>query len=339
MKVSVIIPARNEEKTIASLLKSLLNQTRPPDEIIVVNAGSTDRTAKEVKAFQQLGHHIRLLSIPPAYAGRARNVAIENASCDIIASIDAGCVADENWLQNIIKPFEEDADTDVVGGFFLPPKDLNFFETCASIILYDTIADINPETFSPGGASIAFKKNAWLCSGKFPEQLRTCQDNVFVANLRKIGCRFAFAKDAAVYWRPRSSIRQIFKQYFLYSRGEAQIALERFGPIKIYIPYILGLGMLFLGFWKSIFWLASVFGFLAYIIFYRIRHIGKLKNKKLLNIRLPYVILSIVLARDLGRMFGYPVGLFERLRNPGLFDFRKKGEAKIIKNKTSDDED
>ena len=93
LKVSAVIPAYNSEGTIARALRSVFAQTRPPDEIIVVDDGSTDQTRNIVSA--ALSDRIRLVASPSRMgAGGARNVGIAAAGGDVIAFLDS----DDEWL-------------------------------------------------------------------------------------------------------------------------------------------------------------------------------------------------------------------------------------------------
>lgn len=91
MRISAIIPAFNAERTIARALHSVLAQTRPADEIIVIDDGSTDNTADAVRAF---GDRVRLITQANAGVSVARNTGIQSASGDWIAFLDA----DDEWL-------------------------------------------------------------------------------------------------------------------------------------------------------------------------------------------------------------------------------------------------
>jgi glycosyltransferase involved in cell wall biosynthesis len=91
MKISVVIPAYNSEQTIGRAIDSVLGQTRPAEEIIVVDDGSTDRTAERVRAY---GDKVRLIQQPNAGVSVARNAAIAAATGDWIAFLDA----DDEWL-------------------------------------------------------------------------------------------------------------------------------------------------------------------------------------------------------------------------------------------------
>lgn len=93
MKISVIIPAYNSERTIGRAIESVLNQTRPAGEIIVIDDGSADNTAELVRAF---GSRVTLMQQENAGVSVARNAGIQAAANEWIAFLDA----DDEWLPN-----------------------------------------------------------------------------------------------------------------------------------------------------------------------------------------------------------------------------------------------
>jgi len=94
MRVSAIITAYNNEEFIAEAIISVLEQTCPVDEIIVVDDGSTDRTGEIVKGFAYRG--IQYLYQPNQGPGAARNYGIQHARRELVAFLDA----DDIWLEN-----------------------------------------------------------------------------------------------------------------------------------------------------------------------------------------------------------------------------------------------
>ena len=96
MKTSFIATVLNEQNTIASLLDSLAAQTQKPDEIIFIDAGSTDKTIDLIKA-----HPLKpkLLIKAGLNRSQARNLAIKTAQHQLIAVSDAGCTLAKNWLK------------------------------------------------------------------------------------------------------------------------------------------------------------------------------------------------------------------------------------------------
>ncbi len=89
--VSVVIPAYNAEKYIGRAIDSVLAQTRQPDEIIVVDDGSTDNTADVIKSY---GSRVHSIHQENGGASVARNTGIEAAKSEWIAFLDA----DDEWL-------------------------------------------------------------------------------------------------------------------------------------------------------------------------------------------------------------------------------------------------
>ena len=123
MKITVIIPVYNEEKGIEKCLKSIINNTRSPDEIIVADGMSEDKTRELISQFSQ----VKLLSNTKRTAASGRNLAISAASGDIIVFTDGDCYADSKWIENIEKSFEY-YNLDALGGKVVAAKAENKFE-------------------------------------------------------------------------------------------------------------------------------------------------------------------------------------------------------------------
>ena len=102
--ISVIIPAYNAERTLPFTLRALQNQTLPRDlyEVIVVDDASTDGTAAVAHEF---GVRYRMQNKEGPAA--ARNLGVRAARGDIILFTDADCIPAENWIEKMVKPFEE----------------------------------------------------------------------------------------------------------------------------------------------------------------------------------------------------------------------------------------
>lgn len=102
MKVSVIIPAYNEEAYIGNCLDSLMQQEVKPDEIIVVNNNSTDKTVSIAKKYP-----VRIVREKKQGMIQARNRGFDEAQYDIIARTDADTIVPPNWIARIKKYFED----------------------------------------------------------------------------------------------------------------------------------------------------------------------------------------------------------------------------------------
>ena len=94
--VSAIITTYNYGRFIEGAIDSVLHQTRPPDEVVVVDDGSTDDTAAIVARYRSRG--VRYIYQQNAGAGSARNRGIQATSGELVAFLDA----DDRWLPDKI---------------------------------------------------------------------------------------------------------------------------------------------------------------------------------------------------------------------------------------------
>jgi glycosyltransferase involved in cell wall biosynthesis len=112
MTISAIVCAYNEARYLPACLFSLLAQTRPPDEIIVVNNASTDGTG----AIAQEVPGVRVVDEPVRGLVNARETARRTARGDIVAFVDADCRAPICWLERLERRFTSAPDTVGVTG-------------------------------------------------------------------------------------------------------------------------------------------------------------------------------------------------------------------------------
>ena len=115
LSITVVIITLNRAEWLKDALVSLTKQSRPPDEVVVVDNGSTDDTEEIVLSFRD---RLPLKYVLETVRGIpfARNTGVRNATGDIVAFIDDDSVADENWLKYIEIPFIKDPYIGAVGG-------------------------------------------------------------------------------------------------------------------------------------------------------------------------------------------------------------------------------
>jgi glycosyltransferase involved in cell wall biosynthesis len=242
--VSLICTVFNEIDTIGPFLKSVISMTVEPLELIIVDGGSTDGTTQSIETFIQ-DHPdrgiVRLIVAPDCNikvsAGpiaKGRNIAIRESKCDIIASTDAGCIVHPRWLEEITKPLLEDPSTDVVGGWYLPDAK-SFFERCVGLLYVLPTTAVNAKTFIPSSRSIAFRKKAWEAVGGYPELSLAGEDTKFVLDLRNNRFRFAYAPNALVYWRMRSSLRSLLRLVHKYGFGDGFLSILLTSGLKSFV--------------------------------------------------------------------------------------------------------
>lgn len=316
MKVSVIITVRNEAHNIDDLIRSLLVQSRPPDEIVISDGGSTDETPEVVEGWIRRGAPIHLLRCPGANIAAGRNHAITAASHEIIACTDAGTRLDPQWLAKITAPFA--SDHEVAMGFFQAAPETLFERALGATTLPD-LDEVDPDRFIPSSRSIAFTREAWARVRGYPEWLDYGEDVVFDLALRKAGLRFAWVPDAVVYYRPRTSVRAFFKQYYLYARGDGKANLW---PRRYAIRYLTYVGaplVSILGFWYKQGWLATALCAALYLYPpYRRLFRGFDDASVIERVGAIAMVPFLRWLGDVAKMIGYPAGVRWRVQQRGM---------------------
>lgn len=313
--VSVIATVKNEEQAVHRLLDSLAAQTRPPDEVIIVDGGSTDGTVEVLEEYAAGGDlPLRVLVRPGTNISQGRNAAIAVATREIIASTDAGVRLSPNWLEELVKPFEKEG-LYVVSGFFAPDPQ-SVFETAMGATVLPVLADVKPEKFLPSSRSVAFRKEAWERVGGYPEWLDYCEDLILDFKLRELG-PFAFAPQAIAHFRPRKSLGAFFKQYYCYARGDGKADLWRVRHAIRYSTYLIVFPAIFLlGLWRtSLWWLLFLIG--GAIMFWTPykRLWPMIKGYSFADkIKAVLWVPIIRVTGDMAKMIGYPVGVLWRLQ-------------------------
>ena len=338
MRVSVIATVYNEGDSIRSLMDSLVNQSRQPDEIVICDGGSQDGTAAIMREYSGRLPGLRVIEAAGANISQGRNRAIAEAAGPIIATTDAGVRLDRRWLERIAAPLEAcEQSTDgagaaqkggsapqAVAGFFLPDVSGPFQMAMGATVL-PRAEEVAPATFLPSSRSMAFFKGLWHRVGGYPEWLDYSEDLVFDLRIKAVAAEeeaaFAWAPDAVVYFRPRPTLKSFWQQYFRYARGDGKADLWRIRHAIRYATYLLLIPALAgHGLWgREARWLGW-FGLIAGALVYCARPWRRLwlmgdgvrRGAWLRSVLLAPVIR---LVGDVAKMTGYPLGLIWRRRN------------------------
>jgi glycosyltransferase involved in cell wall biosynthesis len=227
-----------------------MQQTEKPDEIIIVDGGSSDKTLTLIENLKTTyypkqdnvkdpseANHSLSIKIITKTGNRSvgRNEAIKQSKNEIILSLDAGCIADKNWIKNITEPFKN-SDTDVVAGYY-KGNAKNIFQKCLIPYVLIMPDKINPDNFLPSGRSMAFKKIIWEKIKGFNENYSHNEDYVFAKDLKKINAKIVFKKDAIINWIPRENLAQSFYMFFRFAYGDAEAKILRPKVIFLFARY------------------------------------------------------------------------------------------------------
>jgi glycosyltransferase involved in cell wall biosynthesis len=333
MRVSVIATVYNEYASIQRLLDSLAAQTRRPDEVVICDGGSTDGTAELVEAYARRQPpslpNLRLIVEPGANISRGRNLAIAAAAGPLIAATDAGVRLEPTWLAQLVAPWDEAEAKGheaplAAAGFFVADAEGVFQKAMAATVL-PLLDEINPHRFLPSSRSVAFTKDAWARAGGYPEWLDYCEDLLFDfavnAQRPERPTAFAWAPAAIVHFRPRTSLRAFWRQYYHYARGDGKADLWRKRHAIRYATYLVVLpallGHAFFGVFAR--WL-GLLGLLAGIALYCRRPWQRLRTLRrdltgAQQLAAAALVPVIRVVGDVAKMVGYPVGLWWRVKN------------------------
>lgn len=320
--VSVIATVKDEGQSVAKLLESLRCQTRPPDEVIVVDGGSSDDTLDQLRAWEERRQlPLRVLVEPGCNIARGRNIAIAAARGPIVASTDAGVRLEPCWLAELAQPFEDKEAQElapVVACGFFTPDTTTVFETAMGATVLPVLADVNPKTFLPSSRSVAFLKSAWEAVSGYPEWLDYCEDLILDFRLRAKGYRFVFVPNAIAHFRPRSSLRAFLKQYYRYARGDGKAGLWPKRHAVRYLAYLVILPtLLWLTFSRAPLWGILLLVGAAIMFWTPYKRLSRATRSFSIRDRLRAMVWVPIIrvTGDIAKMVGYPAGLLWRIRH------------------------
>jgi len=196
MKISLVIPAKNEEQLIARCLQSVLDQTQKPHEVIVVDNASTDTTRlvaeSYVEQFKKRDISLVILSCIHGSQIEARGMAFRTAKHEIIGTIDADTILESTWCAEVVNCFESNPKIVGMGGSISYNDPVVAFLHGAVFTWYR----IFPRNYFFYGCNGAFRRSAYHQIPRVEEcralmeqyRLHEPYEDVFVSmQLKKIG--------------------------------------------------------------------------------------------------------------------------------------------------------
>lgn len=260
MKFSVVVPILNEEKDIGWLMQGLSSQTLLPAEVVFVDGGSSDNTIQILqKEAVSLPYPIQVIEKSGANRSMARNIGISRSNYAHIALTDAGCSPDKNWLEEFAVAMSQNSKLNVIAGGYRPMIDSSwseYFFRFLGMYPHEII-----KGFLPSARSMMVTKQAWNSVGGFPEQLTTCEDLTFSANVTT-KYDIHVASDAVVCWKVPKNLAEFFHRVAAYSHGDIQ---ARYQPHvrKILFTYIRWFILVLIPILLPIYMVLKVFSFRA----------------------------------------------------------------------------
>lgn len=263
--LSVIIPAYNSEKTLFSCLESLDDQSlsKQDYEVIVVDDGSTDSTAKIANKF-----NIKYIYQTNQGPASARNRGVESALGDIILFTDSDCIPDHNWIQQMTRPFSDPDVVAVKGAYKTRQRELAArfaqaeFEDRYDLLKKSSTIDMI-DTYSA-----AFRKGIFLNIGGFDQSFPVAnnEDTDLSYRLAAKGYKMVFNQGGFVYHTHPDSFLKYLKLKF--RRGFWRMVVYRRYPDKAvkdsYTPAVIKIQTMLMALSLTLFLLALVYSSLIY---------------------------------------------------------------------------
>jgi glycosyltransferase involved in cell wall biosynthesis len=311
--ISIVIPVYNVEKTIGECLSSLIDQTRKPDEIIVVDDGSKDLTKEIASKFK----NVIFLEKEHKGPASARNFGAKKAKGEILLFTDSDCTLDKNWVSEMVKPFEDKETVGVQGRYETKQKGMIArFVQLEIEDRYERMKKFGNIDFI-GSYSAGYRKRTFLESGGFDESfpIASGEDPELSFKLAKSGNKMVFNEKAIVYHNHVDSLPAYLKQKFwraywrvlLYRKHPRKIKSESYTPqslkLKIILSYLFVLGILFSLFIPSVFYISLLFLLLLIILTLPLSYKIFRKDRKL-GLISPFLLILRTFVFSVGLIIG-----------------------------------
>jgi succinoglycan biosynthesis protein ExoA len=234
--ISVIVPVKNEARSLPVLLTSLVRQEYPQDafEVIVADGRSMDNTCDVVRTFAtQSPVAITIVDNPGIRSGPGRNAGLAAARGELIVFVDGHCkIPSALLLHDTATLFAQThADCLCRPQPLLVPVDSAFGAAVALVrasalghgrdsLIYDMASS---GFVDPSSAGASYRRSVFNTIGIYDEHFDACEDVELNTRVRKSGMKAYTDPRLAVYYEPRTSISALMKQMIRYGRGRLRL--------------------------------------------------------------------------------------------------------------------
>jgi cellulose synthase/poly-beta-1,6-N-acetylglucosamine synthase-like glycosyltransferase len=247
--ICVVVPAHNEEKTIETTMKTLLDQSYPNKEIVIVNDGSTDTTEAVVVPYTTSGQ-VTLINRPKGGKAVAINTGIAATRAEIIVVVDADSAVQRDALMRIAAHFQEDEVMAVSGNVKVGNRvnlvtKLQSLEYIRGINLRRRAFDVLDSELVVPGAVGAFRRSVYGEVGTMDIET-VVEDMDQTVKMGKAGHDIHYDPLVIAFTEAPQTWRGLARQRWRWYGGTLQALLKhrhrwwKFGPLSIIgFPYLI----------------------------------------------------------------------------------------------------
>lgn len=240
--VTVVVPARNEERSIGACLESILAQDYPHLQVIVVDGASSDATREVVRAVADRDSRVTLLAEEHLGIPASLNVGLAHAEGTWLVRVDAHSTVPADYVRLAVSRLREgrwggvggrkDGVGSTPAGRAIAAAMASRFGVGNSLYHFGTYeAEVDHVPYGAYPVDLVRKVGGW------DERLTANEDFEFDYRLRMAGVRLLFDPRLAITWESSQSVRALFRQYFRYGRGKADVAVLH--PVSVSPRHVL----------------------------------------------------------------------------------------------------
>lgn len=308
MKISILIPAHNEERSIEATVRSCLNQSRKPDQILVVDDGSTDKTPEILASF---GNAIDVGTITPATGNKshAQELGLKHITGDIFIATDGDTILDKDFVKHIEEDFQDPKVVAVAG--YVRSKKYNWLTACRAFEYavgqnLHKLAQHNINfLFVIPGAAGAFRTKVFNENVGFEHDTLT-EDLDFTYRLHKNGFKVHYDRRAIVFTQDPMTIRQYVNQMRRWFGGGWQCLMKHYSlvtkspqaALELSLMYMEGITfsilLFILPFLSLKFYFTIIFSYLITATAFACFAAWKERRPELLVVPFPYLLILYI---------------------------------------------
>jgi cellulose synthase/poly-beta-1,6-N-acetylglucosamine synthase-like glycosyltransferase len=254
-KISIIIPARNEEENIGYCLQSIIEQSYPAHlfEVLVVDDHSTDNTAAIIKSYAS--QNVKLISLKDylsaneinSYKKKAIEISIQQSNGELIVTSDADCIFPKNWLTSIASFYESKRPAFIVMPVLISygKKMIEVFQSLDFMTLQGiTGASVHKKFHSMcNGANLAYTKEAFIAVNGFKgiDNIASGDDMLLmhkIYNQFPNNIEYLKSREVIVTTNPVSTIQEFFNQRIRWASKADQFDDKRIFIVLIIVYFL-----------------------------------------------------------------------------------------------------